>query len=624
MARQTNNARTERSGREPNLMRRPGPGHRHGMHGPGPKAKDARGTLVRLWGYLKREKWPLVGVVFLVLLTTALSVTGPALMGIAIDRFILAGDLAGLARIALAMLAIYALTSLGIWLQQIVMASVAQHAVRDLRNDLFAKLQTLSLRYFDQHPHGDLMSRLSNDVENISNVLTASATQLIASVLTVSGVTVMMFVVNAPLAVVTLLILPLMMVLTKGVAQRTRKGFRAQQKHLGELNGIIEETITGQQVVKAYVREEEAIAEFDVANRKLQKAATQAEIFAGMMGPIMNLINNVSLALVAGAGGWMALQGWATVGTIAAFISYARQFSHPLNQIAQLFNVIQAAIAGAERVFEVLDEEPELTDAPDAKPLEHIAGKVTFEDVCFGYEESVPVLKHVSMYNNPGETIALVGPTGAGKTTIINLLTRFYDVDSGAIRIDEVDIRDFRKDDLRRKLGLVLQDNFLFADTVMANIRYGRLDATDEEVIAAAKLANAHSFIHRLPQGYDTVLAERGSNLSQGQRQLLAIARAVLANPEILILDEATSNVDTRTEKRLQGALLRLMEGRTSFVIAHRLSTIRDADCVMVINDGEIIERGTHEQLLEARGFYYNLYVSQFKGQAVVPTLQPA
>jgi ATP-binding cassette subfamily B protein len=330
----------------------------------------------------------------------------------------------------------------------------------------------------------------------------------------------------------------------------------------------------------------------------------------------MNVVNNISLALVAGAGGWMAVQGWATVGTIAAFVSYSRQFSFPLNQIAQLFNVIQAALAGAERVFEILDEEPELTDAPDAQPLAHIAGKVTFEDVCFGYEPGVPVLKHVSVYNNPGEVIALVGPTGAGKTTIINLLTRFYDVDSGAIRIDGVDIRDIKMDDLRRKLGLVLQDNFLFADTVMANIRYGRLDATDEEVIAAAKLANAHSFIHRLPQGYDTVLAERGSNLSQGQRQLIAIARAILADPEILILDEATSNVDTRTEKHLQKALMRLMAGRTSFVIAHRLSTIRDADCVVVVNEGEIIERGTHESLLAKGGFYYNLYMSQFKGRA--------
>jgi ATP-binding cassette subfamily B protein len=603
-------------------MHRPGPGP--GARGGGQKAKSARDALVRLWGYLKHQKWTLVGVVFLVLLTTILDVVGPYLMGVAIDTFIMKDDLPGLARIALVMLGVYVLASLGIWLQETIMAGVAQRTVRDMRNDLFAKLQTLSLRYFDQHPHGDLMSRLSNDMENISNVLTSNATQLVSSALTIVAVTVMMFIVNVPLAVVVLLILPLMMVLTQGVARRTRMGFRAQQTHLGELNGIIEETITGQQVVKAYVREAEAIETFDVANRKLQQAATQAETFAGFMGPVMNLVNNFSLALVAGAGGWMAVQGWATVGTIAAFVSYARHFARPLNHIAQLFNVIQAALAGAERVFEVLDEEPELTDAPDARSLTHITGKVTFEDVCFGYEPGVPVLKHVTMYAEPGQMVALVGPTGAGKTTIINLLTRFYDIDSGAIRIDGGDIRDIKRGDLRRKLGLVLQDNFLFADTVMENIRYGRLDAADEEVIAAAKLANAHSFVHRLPQGYQTVLAERGSNLSQGQRQLLAIARAILADPDILILDEATSNVDTRTEKHLQEALMRLMEGRTNFVIAHRLSTIRDADCVMVVNDGEIIERGTHEGLLEKRGFYHHLYMSQFKGQTVAPALQPA
>jgi ATP-binding cassette subfamily B protein len=594
------------------------PGRGHAGFGAGEKAQDARGTLLRLWAYLKRERWVLTGVVALVVATSALNVAGPALMGVAIDRFIAQGDLAGLARIALAMVAVYVLGSSGIWIQQVIMAGVAQRVVYSLREDLFDKLQTLSLRYFDQHSHGDLMSRLSNDVEMISNVLTSNATQLISSALTIAGVIVAMFLVNVPLALVTLLILPLMMVLTQGVMRRTRTGFRAQQKHLGELNGIIEETITGQQVVKAYVREAEAIATFDVANRDLQQAATQAEIFAGFMGPVMNLVNNVSLAVVAGAGGWMAVRGWATVGTIAAFVSYARQFGRPLSHIAQLFNVIQAALAGAERVFAVLDEEPDLVDAPDAQALDHIDGKVTFDDVCFGYEPGVPVLKNVTMYNNPGEMIALVGPTGAGKTTIINLLTRFYDVDSGAIRIDGADIRRLKVDDLRRKLGLVLQDNFLFADTVMANIRYGRLDATDAEVIAAAELANAHSFIHRLPQGYQTELTERGSNLSHGQRQLLAIARAILADPEILILDEATSNVDTRTEKHLQEALMRLMAGRTSFVIAHRLSTIRDADCVMVIDDGEIIERGTHEELLDRRGFYHNLYMSQFKGQATV------
>jgi ATP-binding cassette subfamily B protein len=369
------------------------------------------------------------------------------------------------------------------------MAGVAQRVVRELRKELFDKLQALSLRTFDQHPHGDLMSCLSNDVETISNVLTSNATQLVSSALTI----------------------------------------------------------------------------------------------VGFMNP----------------------------AKISA-------------RVAQLFNVIPAVLAGAERVFEILDEEPELTDAPDVRALDHIEGKVTFEDVCFGYEPGVPVLKHVTMYNNPGEVMALVGPTGGGKTTIINLLTRFYDVDSGAIRIDGVDIRDIEMDDLRRKLGLVLQDNFLFADTVMENIRYGRLDAIDEEVIEAARLANAHSFIRRLPQGYRTELSERGGNPSLGQRQLLAIVRAVLADPDVLILDEATSNVNSCTEKQLEQALMRLMEGRTSFVIAHRLSTIRDADCVMVIKDGEIVERGTHEELLEGRGFYHQLYTSQFKGQAVAPGLRPA
>jgi ATP-binding cassette subfamily B multidrug efflux pump len=426
-----------------------------------------------------------------------------------------------------------------------------------------------------------------------------------------------MFVINYRLAIVSLVTIPMMMFLSRWIAKRTRRGFREQQEVLGELNGIIEETITGQRVVKAYVRERAVIAEFDAANLKLRRASTRAELFAGFMGPMMNMVNNMGLAVVAGTGGWMALQGLATVGTIASFINYARQFSRPLNQIAQLYAQIQGAIAGAERVFEVLDEVPELTDAPDALPLDQVAGDVVFEDVCFGYKPDVPVLKQVDFHAEPGQTIALVGPTGAGKTTIINLLTRFYDIDSGQIGIDGKNICQLKKADLRRKLGIVLQDTFLFSDTVMENIRYGRLDATEEEVFAAAKLANADQFIHRLPQGYETELSERGSNLSQGQRQLLAIARAILADPGILVLDEATSSVDTRTEKSIQEAILRLMEGRTSFVIAHRLSTIRDADNILVINDGEIIERGSHPELLAQRGFYHNLYMSQFKGQAV-------
>ena len=581
------------------------------------KARDVRGTLRRLWGYLKRQRWALLDIVALVALTSGLGLLGPLLMGRAIDQFILKKDLPGLARTGLQMIALYGLISATTWLQNVLMASVAQRTVRDIRNDLFAKLQTLSLRFFDQHTHGELMSRLANDVENINNVLNQSLTQLISSVLSVVGVAAMMVAINVRLALVSLLSVSLTALLSSQIARRTREGFREQQETWGELNGIIEETITGQHVVKAFVREKAVMAQFEVANRRLQRVATRAETLSGVVGPMMNMVNNLGLAIIASTGGWMTVQGLTTVGTIAAFINYARQFSFPLNQLAQLYALIQSAIAGAERVFEILDEVPELADAADAVPLDQVQGDVSFRDVCFAYESDVPVLKHVDFHARPGQTIALVGPTGAGKTTIINLLTRFYDIDSGRIAIDGIDIRQVKKADLRRKLGIVLQDTYLFSETVMENICYGRLDATDEEVIAAAKLANADTFIRRLPHSYATELSERGSNLSQGQRQLLSIARAILADPSILILDEATSSVDTRTEKHIQEAMLRLMEGRTSFVIAHRLSTIREADAILVINGGEIIERGTHEELLEKRGFYHHLYMSQFKGHLV-------
>ena len=611
-------------------MMRPGGGP-GGPGGPGgfgmrphERAKNVRGTVLRIWGYLSRQKGLLTITLLLVTLTSGLGLLGPYLLGKAIDQFILKNDLPGLGRLAMLMIGINVVNAVAIWVQIYVMASASQRAVRDIRNDLFAKLQTFSLRFFDRRTHGELMSRLANDVENISMVLADSVTQLMSSALSIVGVAIMMFLINVRLAIVSLIIIPMMMGLSQFVSKRTHKGFREQQEYLGDLNGIIEETVTGQRVVKAYVREQAVIGQFEVTNRKLQRASTYAQIFAGSMGPLNNLVNNIGFAMVAGTGGWMAVQGQATVGTIASFVNYAQRFAMPLNQIANLYNTIQSAIAGAERVFEILDEAPEV-DAPDAQPLGQIRGDVLFDDVCFGYDQAVPVLKHVSLHARPGQTIALVGPTGAGKTTIVNLLTRFYDVDSGSIRIDGTDIRQVKKDDLRRKLGIVLQDTYLFADTVMENIRYGRLEATDEEVFAAARLANADLFIHRLPQGYQTELSERASNLSQGQRQLLAIARAVLADPDILVLDEATSSVDTRTEKHIQEAMLRLMEGRTSFVIAHRLSTIREADNILVINGGEIIERGTHEELLAQQGFYHHLYMSQFKGQPTAQlVLQPA
>jgi len=598
-----------------NVVGRRGPGGPRGPRGGGARAKDAKGVLRRLWSYLARQKGRLIIVSLAVVVSSVGTALATLLMGRAIDLYIATNDVPGLVGMLAWMVGVYLLSSGATWLQQYLMVDVAQMTIRDLRTDLFAKLQTLSLRYFDRRSHGDLMSVLSNDVDTINNVLSQSVTQLISSFLTIVSVAVMMLVLNVWLALVTMIIIPLILMLAAFIGKHTIRGFREQQQTLGELNGIIEETITGQRVVKAYVREEEVTEDFEDANHRLRGAAIYAQTYAGLMGPLTNLVNNFGMGIVAFVGSWMAVGGLTTVGVIASFVNYSRQFGFPLNQLAQLYNTVQSALAGAERIFQLLDEQPELEDAPHALSLPSVHGDVVFDDVCFGYDRDVPVLKHVSLRTEPGQTVALVGPTGAGKTTIINLLTRFYDIDSGKILVDGQDIRDIKKGDLRRTLGIVLQDTFLFTGTVMDNIRYGRLDATDEEVIAAAKLSNADVFIHRLPDGYQTELSERGSNLSQGQRQLLAIARAMLADPGILILDEATSSVDTRTEVHIQQALLKLMEGRTAFVIAHRLSTIRGADQILVIDDGEIIERGTHQTLLAQEGFYYNLYMSQFKGK---------
>lgn len=587
------------------------PGMHFGQHA---RAKDVGGTLRRLWGYLRKRHTELAGTVALVALSTALGLVGPYLTGVAIDRFIATFDLQGLGRLLLVMLGSFLGLSLASWAQAVLTIRLSQGTVRDMRRDLFAKLQVLPLRFFDERTHGELMSRLTNDVENVSAVLNTSVPSFLSSIFTLAGVVAVMLAVNVPLAVINLTVMPLMAYATNYIARHTRQAFRDQQASLGELNGLIEETITGGKVIRAYGQEQAVIAKFEGANARLRSAAIRAQTFSGFLGPTGNMLNNLGFAIVATAGAWMALANLATVGTIAAFLSYAQQLRRPVNDLASLFNHIQAALAGAERVFAILDEPAEPEDPPDAIALEAIEGRIAFEDVTFSYKPGVPVLKNVSFTAEPGQMIALVGPTGAGKTTIINLLARFYDVDSGRICVDDIDIRHIRKADLRRQLGVVLQDTFLFSATVMENIRYGRLDATDEEVIAAAKLANADGFIRRLPQGYRTVLSERAENLSQGQRQLLSIARAILADPRILILDEATSNVDTRTELQIQEALQRLMRGRTSFVVAHRLSTIRRADKILVIRDGQLVEQGTHQELLGRKGFYYRLYMSQFQG----------
>jgi ATP-binding cassette subfamily B multidrug efflux pump len=578
--------------------------------------KDVRGTARRLVRYLRAYPLALAMVIASVALSTAFNLAGPFLLGRAIDLYVIPGEIPGIVKIALVMAGVYLCSAAATWFQTWQMVGVSQRVLRQIRQDVFFKLQGLSLAFFDSRPHGEIMSRLINDVENINNVFTQAVTQLLSSVLTTIGVVIVMFSMDPGLAGISLVTIPLVLVISRSVAARTRRGFREQQQNLGRLNGLIEETITGQKVVRAYCREETAIAQFEEANSEYRRSAINAQIFASVIGPTMNLVNNIGFAIVAGAGGWLALSGAATVGTVAAFINYSRQLARPINEMANLYAMIQSALAGAERIFEVLDETSQIQDADGATELRGVQGQVRFRGVSFGYRENEPVLRGVSFEAKPGSLIALVGPTGAGKTTIVNLLTRFYDLNSGNIEIDGRDIRQVTQDSLRRCLGIVLQDTFLFSASVADNIRYGRLDARDEEVHAAAKLANADGFIQHLPQGYDTMLSEQASNLSQGQRQLLAIARAALAEPSMLILDEATSSVDTLTEAHIQQAMLRLMKGRTSFVIAHRLSTIRAADVILVINDGRIIERGTHESLLAAKGFYHDLYVSQFRGLA--------
>ncbi len=582
------------------------------------KAKNPKNAAIRLMTYLSPFKLQLILVLVFVLIYTGLGLLGPYLISQAINGPIAHKEVQGLLVIALEMLGAYLLNNIFQAASNWVMAEVSQRALKLMRKDLFNHLQLLPLSFFDRNPAGELMSRLTNDIDAINQAVSQNVTSLIASVLSMVGIMIAMFVLNFWLALASIIVLPIMYLFTNFIARYTRKGYQDLQKDLGELNAVEEEAISGEKVIKAFRRNESVVENFRQKNEAVFKAGVTANSYALLLMPITNQLGNLFVIVLAGFGGWLALTyGMVNVGILAAFITYAQNFVNPLRQLANMYNSIQAALAGAERVFEVIDTAPELADALDAYPLDVVHGDVRFEHVKFSYIPGKLVIKDMSLSAKAGQIIALVGPTGAGKTTLINLLSRFYEIDSGSITIDGKELRQIRKDDLRQQLGIVLQDTFLFSDTVMENIRYGRLKASDEEVIQAARMADADHFIRQLPEGYQTGLSERAGNLSQGQRQLLSIARAILSNPGILILDEATSSVDTRTEARIQKALLRLMQGRTSFVIAHRLSTIRDADNVIVINEGEIVEQGSHQQLMEKRGFFYHLDRIQYKGQEI-------
>ncbi len=592
------------------------------------KASDPRRAMRRLFGYLAPFKGALAVTVCLVLLQSLLGLVGPYLLGRAMDCSIAEKNIRSLLGTAAMMLIAYILSNGFNVIANWRMARISQEALKNLRGDLFAHIQSLPMRFFDTNPAGGLMSRLTNDIDAINQTVSQNVISLIASVITMFGILVSMVVLNHWLALACLIVIPVMYWFTNFVARYTRKGFRELQKDLGELNAVAEETISGFKVIKAFRRNDSAVERFRQKNEAVFKSAVYANSYAMLLMPLTGVLGSFFVIVLASLGGWLALKGLVSVGMIATFINYAQNFTSPLRQISNLYNSIQAALAGAERVFEIIDMEPETSTLPTPKAelmagagapfsIERFRGNVSLRNVVFGYTPDRIVIKNFNVDIEAGKTIALVGPTGAGKTTIANLLTRFYEIQGGQILFDGIDIRQIPKETVRRAIGLVLQDTFLFADTVLENIRFGRLEASDEECMEAARLAEADHFIRQLPEGYHTNLSERAGNLSQGQRQLLSIARAILADPRILILDEATSSVDTRTELRIQRALLRLMAGRTSIVIAHRLSTIRDADLIVVIRDGAIVEQGNHEELLERRGFYYHLYMSQFKGNEI-------
>ena len=579
------------------------------------KAKEPNKVIRRLLEYLKPYKIQLTFVTILIIASTLLSLVTPFLIGRTIDVYIIQGDIQGLQVIVIWLLVLFIFNWVLQAAQGWIMSTITQNSLKGIRQEVFDHLQELDLAFFDKTTSGELMSRITNDIEAISTALTQNITQLVANLLSMVGIIITMFLLNVWLALSSLIIVPLQVIVTLIIGRKTLAGFRSLQGNLGSLNSMIEETISGQKIISAYNQQTYYQTRFQKINTDVMNNSISALQWALLIQPIVTVLSNFGIVTVVGVGAWLSIRGLVTIGTITAFISYARSFAQPLRGIGELYNSVQTALAGAERVFEILDTRPEIVDSYEACFLDKFDGEIVFQDVDFEYVPSVPVLRNINLKAEPGEMIAIVGPTGAGKTTIINLLTRFYDIPRGVITIDGYNVKEIGKACLRRELGLVLQDIILFSGTVMENIRYGRLEATDDECIEAAKLANAHQFIVRLPKGYQTELAGRGENLSLGQRQLLSIARAILADPSVLILDEATSSVDTRTESQIQQALLNLMKGRTSFIIAHRLSTIRNADQILVIKDGELIEKGTHEELLSKEGFYHKLYLSQFKGK---------
>ncbi|WP_165043266.1 ABC transporter ATP-binding protein [Dysgonomonas sp. ZJ709] len=577
------------------------------------KPVHARKTLFRLMSYLSCDKSLLFVIGFLIIVSIISNLLGSYMLRPIINDYIIPRDFEGLAKILIVLVIVYLVGVVAVYIQYRLLNKIGQRTVTRMRVDLFNKMEKLPIKYFDRNQHGDLMSRYTNDIDRISDALTDSLSDMLSSALTLIGILCLMLYISPILTLVAMITVPLMFLSAKLIVKRSSKYFKAQQETLGDVNGYIEEMISGQKVVKVFGHEKKIEADFDKLNQALNEKSEKAQFYSGMMMPVMQNLNTLNFVIITIAGALLAIFRGFDVGGLAAFLQYSRQFGRPINELASLYNSIQAAIAGAERIFQVIDESPEKVDDSDAIILRDVKGEVVMRDVYFGYKPDKLILKGVSIHASPGSKIALVGATGAGKTTILNMLPRFFDIKSGEITIDGHPIQKIKRESLRRSMAIVLQDTHLFTGTVCENIRFGRLDATDDEVVEAAKLTAANSFIKRLPKGYDTLLENDGANLSQGQRQLLNIARAAVANPSILLLDEATSNIDTRSEILIQKGLDQLMKGRTSFVIAHRLSTVKNADKILVLDHGQIVEQGSHEELLKMRGKYYSLYQEQFK-----------